>query len=105
MAILGPVFRVLARLGVFGWFIAHQRLVHSFVTNLRGPDTRYTFVGATIDSIAAIAVVTGNVTLSFAALSYGGRVTVTVIADPDANPDLPALHRALERRLNELAGA
>ncbi len=105
MAILGPVFRILARLGVFGWFIAHQRLVHSFVTNLRGPSTRYTFVGATIDSIAAIAVVTGNVTLSFAALSYGGRVAVTVIADPDANPDLPALHRALERRLAELAGA
>jgi WS/DGAT/MGAT family acyltransferase len=104
MAILGPVFRLLARLGVFAWFINRQRLVHTFVTNLRGPATRLSFVGTPIDAIAAIAVVTGNVTLSFAAISYAGKVTVTVIADPDVCPDLLELHRELQRQLALLAG-
>jgi diacylglycerol O-acyltransferase len=104
MAILGPLFRLLARLGLFAWFINRQRLVHTFVTNLRGPEVPLAFVGSTVDAIAAVAVVTGNVTVSFAAISYAGTVTVTVVADPDAGPDLAALHRALEGQLDRLAG-
>lgn len=103
MAILGPIFRLLARLGVLGWFINRQRLVHTFVTNLRGPDRRLSFVGTAIDEIAAIAVITGNVTAAFAAISYAGTMTVTVIADPDTCPDLPALRDGLQRQFDLLA--
>jgi WS/DGAT/MGAT family acyltransferase len=101
-AIIGPVFRALARLGLFRRFIERQHLVHTFVTNLRGPDAPLALGGAEIETVAAVAVVTGNVTLSFAALSYAGRLTVTVIADPDACPDLPRLRDALDRHLDEL---
>ena len=34
---LGLAFRVLSRLGLFQPFINHQRLVHTFETNMRGP--------------------------------------------------------------------
>lgn len=102
MAILGPIFRTLARLGLFGWFIDRQRLVHTFVTNLRGPASRLSFVGTSIDAVAAIAVVTGNVTMSFAVMSYAGDVTITVIADPDAWPDLRGVRDALHHQLDEL---
>ncbi len=35
-------------------------------------------------------------------ISYAGRMTITVIADPDACPDLPALHSALQAELDQL---
>lgn len=103
-ALLGPLFRVLARLGLFGWFIDRQRQVHSFVTNVRGPDTRLSFLGAPIVAIHPLAVVTGNVTTSFAVLSYAGTLGITVIADPDACPDLGVLRQALQDELDALAG-
>ena len=76
--------------------------MHTFVTNLRGPDAKLSFVGTPVDAIAAIAVVTGNVTLSFAAISYAGTMAVTVVADPDVCPDLPQLGAALHRHLDGL---
>ena len=103
-AVLGPMFRLLARLGIFRWFIDRQRLVHTFVTNLRGPDEQLRFLGAPIVDVIAIAVVTGNVTVSFAVLSYAGTLDITVIADPDACPDLDTLRTALQDELDQLTG-
>lgn len=103
-ALLGPIFRVLARLGIFQWFIDRQRLVHTFVTNVRGPDVQLRFLDAPIIDVVPIAVVTGNVTVSFAVLSYAGTIDITVIADPDACPDLLALRDALQDELDHLAG-
>lgn len=103
-AVLGPMFRLLARLGAFRWFIDHQRQVHTFTTNVRGPDERLALLGREVTDAAPMAVVTGNVTVSFAVLSYAGQVDITVIADPDACPDLDALHAALERELDTIAG-
>lgn len=102
-AALGIVFRGLARLGVFGWFIGRQHLVHTFVTNVRGPDMAVAFLGAPVVEVVPVAVVTGNVTVSFAALSYAGVLTVTVIADPDCCPDLDHLVAALGRQLDAIA--
>jgi diacylglycerol O-acyltransferase / wax synthase len=102
VAVLGPVFRLLAWLRIFRWFINRQRLVHTFVTNLRGPETQLTFLGAPITQMLPVAVVTGNVTVSFAVLSYAGTLAVTVIADPDACPDLDLLTDELRSEL-ELA--
>ena len=101
-ALLGPVFRLLARLGIFHWFIDRQRLVNTFVTNLRGPDAQLTFVGARVFDVIPVAVVTGNVTVSFAVLSYAGTLVVTIIADPVACPDVELLAELLADELRTL---
>jgi hypothetical protein len=37
VALLSPLFRLLARTGLLRWFVNRQRLVRTFATNLRGP--------------------------------------------------------------------
>jgi diacylglycerol O-acyltransferase len=101
-AILGPVFRLLARVGLFGWFVDRQALVNTFVTNLRGPDVRLTLAGAPIAEIVALTGATGNVTVSFAVLSYDGILSITVISDPDTCPDVDVLTDALAEQLDIL---
>ena len=101
--VLGPVFRLLARVRLFGWFIDRQRMVHTFVTNLRGPSEHLHLGGTTVTEVLPVAVVPGNVTVSFAVLSYAGTIGVTIVADPDACVDRAVLEAALGRRLAELA--
>jgi diacylglycerol O-acyltransferase / wax synthase len=104
-ALLGPVFRALARLGAFQWFIDHQRLVNTFVTNLRGPESRVFFLGAAVSEVIPVSLAMGNVTVAFAVLSYAGSLTVTVVADPDRCPDLPVLVQELQLQFDTLSGA
>lgn len=59
-ALLGPLFRLLAALGRFRWFIGHQRLVHTFATNLRGPEEPLTMFGAPVTSVLPVALVPGT---------------------------------------------
>ncbi len=99
-ALIGPAFRALAKIGVFNWFISRQRLVNTFVTNLRGPDHRLAFGGAPIVDVIAIPMVTGNITVAFAAMSYAGRLTVTVIADPEQCADLQDIAAVLQNELD-----
>ena len=102
-AVLGPLFRLLARVGLYQRFINRQRLIHTFVTNLRGPETRQTIFGCPITGIIPLTVASGDVTVSFAVLSYAGTLAVTINADPDACPDLPELRQALADELGALA--
>lgn len=101
-ALLGPVFRLLVHLGIYPWFINHQRFVHTFVTNLRGPDARMSFLGTPIKDIIPIALASGNVTVSIAVLSYAGTLDVVVIADPSTCPDLQTLRDAIQDELHRL---
>lgn len=101
--LLAAAFRLLARLRVFAWFVNHQRLVTTFVTNMRGPATPMTFHGARVVEVIPISSIAGNITVAFAALSYCGKLTVTVIADPDHCPDLPRIATALGDELEHLA--
>jgi len=103
-ALLGPVFRTLARLGAFRFFVDRQRLVTTLVTNLRGPDHRLSFLTAPITDVIPVSPVTGNVTVAFAVLSYAGTLVVTVIADPQRCPDLPVLVTHLQAQLDLLTG-
>ncbi|MEO5746208.1 MAG: wax ester/triacylglycerol synthase domain-containing protein [Terracoccus sp.] len=96
-------FRLLARVGVFAFFVNHQRLVTTFVTNLRGPSTPMTLDGARVTEIIPISSISGNITVAFAALSYAGTLTVTIIADPDHCPDLLRIATALDDELDHLA--
>ena len=80
---LGLVFRALGALGLFQVFIDHQRLVHTFVTNVRGPEVPVHFAGHRISRVIPAAVTPGNVGVCFDILSYAGGLVVTVVADPD----------------------
>ena len=95
-----PAFLLLARTGLLRWFARHQRVVHTFVTNLRGPDDLLTFGGAMVRAIIPIPSTTGNVTATFAAASYAGTLRITILSDPARMPDAPALAAALCHELS-----
>lgn len=80
---LGASFRLLARFGLFLRFVEHQRLVHTFETNMRGPSHLLSVGGHRIEQILPLAINPGNVAVSFATLSYAGRLAISVICDPD----------------------
>jgi diacylglycerol O-acyltransferase / wax synthase len=95
----GVVLRLLARLGLLRWAIDHQRMVHTFVTNLRGPGAQVTLDGRPVTDLVPISLATGNVTVAFAVLSYAGTVTITIVTDPAHHPDRDVLVAALESEL------
>ena len=94
-AVLAPVFRLLGAVRLFSWIVHHQRLVHTFESNLRGPTDPVLVAGARVRRIVPMAVNPGNVTVSFDVLSYAGRLVVTVLSDPEHVPE----HRRLASRL------
>jgi hypothetical protein len=100
--LLGPVFRLIAALGLFRWFIERQHLIHTFVTNLRGPDVRLQFLDHEVTRVVPLTSVAGNVTVAFAVLSYAGTLGITVVADPTTCPDLRALRDRVEHELGTL---
>jgi WS/DGAT/MGAT family acyltransferase len=104
-AILRPLSRLLARLGAYRYFIDHQRLVHTFVTNLRGPEHPLALAGAPVTGIIPLGAISGNVTVGFAALSYAGTLTITAIADPETCPDLTELNEELDGAVKVLIAA
>jgi diacylglycerol O-acyltransferase / wax synthase len=103
-ALIGPVFRLLAKAGVYGWIVDRQRLVNTFVSNLHGPERRLSFLGAPVVDVIAVSGTSGNVTVAFVALSYAGRLNITVIADPQRCPDLDDVAVALQRELQVMTG-
>ena len=82
---------VLARSGLTRLYIRHQHMINILTTNLPGPPVPLYFGGARLVDAIAIPPIAGNVTASFAALSYAGRLNLSVIADARAWPDLDVL--------------
>jgi diacylglycerol O-acyltransferase len=106
VALLGPVFRAAAGLGLFRWYLHHQRRTHTLVSNVRGPDRPPCLAGAAVSTIIPVAVgEAGNITVSFVVLSYAGTLTITAVVDPDRVPDLPTLTTALEAELSVLTSS
>jgi len=101
-ALIGPLFRLLARVGLYQRFIERQRLIHTFTSNLRGPAAPLTLVGCPITAMLPLSAATGNVSVAFAALSYAGTLAITVVADPDACPDLDVVPAALAEEFTAL---
>jgi WS/DGAT/MGAT family acyltransferase len=99
-AVIAPVFRLLGALRLIGPFMDHQRLINTIVTNLRGPTDHLHFAGARVERVVPVSIVTGNVTVGFAVLSYAGTLTVTINADADRCPDLDALADLLAAELD-----
>jgi hypothetical protein len=103
--LLDAVFRLTGRLHLFRWFANRQRRVHTFVTNLRGPAERLTFLGAEVDELIPVSAISGNVTVAFAVLSYAGTLAITVVVDPTACPDLALLKDDLQAELDAVVRA
>ncbi|WP_433663216.1 wax ester/triacylglycerol synthase domain-containing protein [Nocardia sp. CA-128927] len=99
---LGGAFRLLHRTGLFEAFIEHQRVVHTFETNLRGPATAIHLDGCRVTALIPSVATPGNVGVTFAVLSYAGTLGVTVIADPDIVTDQDQLTHALATRFERL---
>jgi diacylglycerol O-acyltransferase / wax synthase len=104
-AVLGPLFRIAAALGVFRWLTNRQRMINVVETNLRGPETPMTFGGNVITEVLPVTSLTGNVTVSFAVMSYAGSIAVVVVADPERNRDVETLGALLQRELDTLTDA
>jgi hypothetical protein len=103
IAIMGGLFRLLARLGGYRFYMNHQHRFHTLVTHVRGPIEPVRLGGNEV--IAAIPVGVGeggNMTAYFEVLSYAGMLTIAVIVDPDHGPDLDDLARRLEDELNSI---
>lgn len=101
-AVLSVLFRGLAASGIFQWFVRRQRLVHTFLTNLRGPTEPLALAGGRVRRVVPVVTVPGNVTVSFAVLSYAGRLLTSVVYDPEHLSDHALLADALERELAAL---
>lgn len=98
-AVLAPVFRLLDRLGLYQYFIDHQPFVHTFVSDLRGPAAPIGLLGCRMLDVVPLSVATGNVTVSFTALSYNHRLVVAVASDTKTCPDVDRLCDALQSQL------
>jgi diacylglycerol O-acyltransferase / wax synthase len=101
IALLGWLFRPLAAVGGFRWYMDHQHRFHTLVSHVRGPAAPVTFGGCPITSAIPAGVGPGgNIPVYFEVLSYAGTVTVTAIADPDHFPELGTLTDALRAELD-----
>ena len=99
-----PILRAwLGRFGPVRRSMEGQRLVNLAETYLPGPPVPIDVLGAPVLDLLPIAPLAGNLGLSFVALSYAGRLAVTVRADADQFPDLDVLSVAMERDWHALA--
>ena len=101
IALLGWLFRPLAALGGFRWYMDHQHRFHTLVSHVRGPAEPVTLGGCRITSAIPAGVGPGgNIPVYFEVLSYAGTLTVTAIADPDHFAELGSLTDALRAELD-----
>jgi hypothetical protein len=100
--VLGWLFRGLGAIGLAQRFVDRQRLVHTFETNLRGPEQPIRMVGRDVTRIVPVAVNPGNVGVSFDVLSYAGNLVVSVVVDPVQVPHPQEVADDLHRHLVDL---
>ena len=103
IAILGGLFRLLARLGGYRFYMNHQHQFHTLVTPVRGPADPVTLGGHQVDAAIPAGVGEGgNMTAYFEVLWYAGVLTIAMIVDPDHGPDLDELERRLQSELESI---
>jgi len=106
IALLGWLFRPLARLGGYRWYMNHQHRLHTLVSHVRGPGEPVTFGGSRIAEAVPVAVGEGgNMPVYFEAMSYAGTLTITVIVDPENLPESAELVDALHAELAQVKHA
>ena len=102
VAVLGWLFRPLAAVGGYRWYINHQHRLHTLVSHVRGPVEPVSFDGRRVVSAVPLVVAeSGNATVTFEVLSYAGTLTVAAVVDPDHFPDQEVLRACLAEALRE----
>ena len=96
---------LLAETGIARAFIRRQHMLNVMTTNLFGPPVPIYLAGARVASPVAMAPIAGNVTVSFAALSYESELTFSVVADETSWPDFGTLDRAMAESWREIRTA
>lgn len=78
--------------------MAHQRFINLIETNVPGPPVPFYILGAGVMDVIPLVggLLGGNVTVCFCALSYSGRLNLTVIADATIIPDVDFIFRGME---------
>lgn len=106
IALLGWLFRPMARAGLYRWYMTHQHRFHVIASHVRGPQQTITFGGVPVTAAIPLgAGEPGNATVGFEILSYAGTLTVTAIVDPEHWPDLDLLVDSLRAELGRVAGS
>ena len=106
IALLGWLFRPMARLGLFRWYMNHQHRYHVLASHVRGPAEPVSLGGAPVIAAVPLGVGEGgNATITFEILSYAGALAITAIADPDHWPDLATFTDGLRCELDLLVAA
>jgi len=103
-AVPQAVMVMLAITGLTRFLIRRQRLVNVLVTNLPGPQFPLYAVGARLLDAFAIPPIAGNVTVTFAGLSYDGGFDLSIHADARAWPDIDVLIDAIRSSWATLGG-
>lgn len=76
-----------------------------YLANVPGPPVPLYLAGARILEMFPVVPLTGNVTLGVGVLSYAGQLNYTVVADPDAVPDVPVFLSGLRRAVTRASAA
>jgi len=106
IAILGGLFRLIARLGGYRYYMNHQRRFHTLVTHVRGPAEPVTLGGCKVNAAIPVGVGEGgNMTVHFEVLSYAGMLTIAVIVDPDHGPDIDELTHQLRNEFDSIVAS
>jgi len=93
---------LLAETGVARAFTRRQHMLNVLTTNLPGPPVPLYMAGARLESPVAMPPIAGNVTVSFAALSYEAGLCFSLVADARAWPDLAAVSAGMASGWREL---
>ena len=59
-------------------------------------------LGAPVLDLVPVGVLAGKLTIGFLALSYAGRLVITVLVDADRDSDLPILVDAMRKDWSDL---
>lgn len=89
----------------FSGLVRYQQVTNLVVTNVPGPPTPLYVLGAEMTEAVAFVPIAGNLSLGVAALSYGGALTLGVLADRAACPDLDQFAKGVELGAAELLEA
>lgn len=83
---------------LFPALMAHQRFINLIETNVPGPTLPVYILGARVLDVIPLVggLLGGNVTVCFCALSYAGRLNLTVIADATIIPDVDLVLSGME---------
>ncbi|GAB2473028.1 WS/DGAT domain-containing protein [Xylanimonas ulmi] len=103
--LLAFAFESLGRLGLYRAVLRRQRLINMVVSNLRGPAEPMAIAGVPVTHVMPIAPGVGNVPVYVTALSYAGRLSVTLRVEARLASELPGLAADVRDVVDELASA